>query len=88
MATVQERIGCPVCGTARGLPFFGLRQDGSYDPDARPPKLVLYAYTFAGRAQISTNQHPMPLNVAYGLRDALKAILTLVDDEIADAEGS
>ncbi len=88
MATVLERIGCPVCGTARALPFFGLRPDGSYDPDARPPKLVLYAHTFAGRARISAEHHPMPLNIAYGLRDALKAVLDLVEAEIADAEGS
>ena len=77
-----------MCGTTRPLLFFGLRPDGSYDPDARPPKLVLYAHTFAGRGRISAEHHPMPLNVAYGLRDALKAVLELVETEIADAEES
>lgn len=76
-----------LCGHTRPPGAFGLNSDGSYDLHAKPPKLVLHAFHFGGRARITVEHLPVPLNYAYGLRDALKAALAVVESEIAEAGG-
>jgi len=88
MATVRERIGCPVCGVSRAPRFFSINTEtGAYDGSARPPKIVLYRFRFAGRGAITTEHASLPLHLAQGLRSALRASLDLVEQEILAAGG-
>lgn len=87
MPVVRTPIGCPVCGMTRPLRFLGLDSvTGAYDPSARPPKFVTYTHQFGGRGSLRVEEHPMPLHIARGLRDALAAILAQLEGEIAAAE--
>lgn len=88
MATVRERIGCPVCGVSRAPRFFSIDEGtGAYDGSARPPKIVLYRFQFAGRGRITTEHADLPIHLAQGLRSALRASLALVEAEILAAGG-
>ncbi len=88
MASTRERIGCPVCGVSRAPRFFSIDPEtGAYDGSGRPPKIVLYRFRFAGRASITTEHAGLPLHLAQGLRDALRASLALVEREILEAGG-
>ncbi len=86
--TVRESIGCTLCGLARPLTQLGIDPDtGRYDRDARPPKTVLYRHLYGGRARLTVEKVGLPLHLAQGLRDALRASLALVEREILEAGG-
>ncbi len=87
MATTLIRLGCPLCGRYWDPKNFGLTETGAYDPAAHTPKFSLQAHQFAGRARITVTEQPVTLEVAQGLRSALRASLAILEAEILDAGG-
>jgi hypothetical protein len=63
-----------------------LTPDGSYDAaNAHRNEMSLRIDRFGGPQRITVERHPVPLAIAYGLRDALRAALARVEADIAAA---
>ncbi len=87
MATELNRIGCPICAFTHAPRRLGLTDDGSHDPQLRPPLFKAYRYRFGGRGNVQVTHADLPLNFALGLRDALRTALAQLEHEIVEAGG-
>lgn len=87
MASTRDSLGCPACGLCRPVKFFSLDEKGTYDPTARPPKLVLYRHKFSGRARITAEHLDVPMPIAIGLLQNLRAAVARVEADIVAAGG-
>lgn len=83
--TVRDQLGCLLCGLSRKPEVFGLDEKGAYNPEARSPPLVLYRRHFGGRANLVCEKLPVPVPLALGIRDALKAALARVEADLTEA---
>jgi hypothetical protein len=66
--------------------FFGISAEGAYDP-AHVNELGSRTYHFGGASNIKVDKGPAPMNMAYGMRAALKAALARVEADIVEAGG-
>lgn len=83
----RVQLRCVLCGTDRSPRYFGLDEEGEYAGAAAPHEMSLRVNHFGGRARITVDRAPLPLNLAVGLRDALKAALARVEADIVEATG-
>jgi hypothetical protein len=79
-------LRCVLCGTDRSRRFFGLTEDGAYEPE-RLHEMSLRVTNIGGRGRCTVERGPLPLNLAFGLRAALKAALARVEADIVEATG-
>ncbi len=84
MATTHARIPCPCCRLDKAPRLLGLRPDGSFDPHANW-YVEQRLYTFAGRGRITVAHEDVPIQIALGLRDMLRARIAQLDEALAVA---
>lgn len=82
------RLRCTLCGHDRPQAAFGLDTKGAYDPDSGfDTEMSLRIDTIGGRGRLTVERQPVPLAIAYGILDALKAAVARVEADILEADG-
>lgn len=85
MASVTY-VCCPGCGRAQKPERLGLNTIGAFDTDiAAPNELGLRIDHIGGRGKLRVERQPLPVAIAIGLRDMLRARLEQVEAELAAA---
>ncbi len=86
MPTERTRIRCTLCGVTVSPARLGLdAETGAFSGEVHEPGSDVYV--FGGRGRITHIPQPLPMHFALGLRDALRAALARVEEEIAEAGG-
>lgn len=80
----KHTVSCVVCGYDVKPSRLGLRDDGSF-VSVVPREMSLRIDHFGGRGRITVERVPLPVNIAIGLRDMLRARLEQVEAELAAA---
>lgn len=81
---VVVKLRCPGCGRDCLPSRFRLTDEGAYEGGVH--ELSLRVDHIGGRGRLRVDRQPLPLNMARGLRDLLRAALENIDAEIAQAE--
>jgi len=82
---ICQRVSCVVCGYDVKPARLGLREDGSFDPEAAPREMNMRIDHIGGRGMLRVERVPLPVHMALGLRAMLQARLDQIDAELAAA---
>lgn len=86
MPTERSRVRCTLCGVTQNPMRLGLdAETGAFSGEVHEPGIDVY--TFGGRGRIQHQPQPLPMHFALGLRDALRAALERVEEDIVEAGG-
>ena len=89
MGSTRETIGCVLCGWGHSPARFGIdAKTGTYDPESRPPKTVLYRHVYGPPKGVRVEKDALPMHLAKGLRNALRAALARVEADILEGGGT
>jgi hypothetical protein len=78
------QVPCPGCGYDRTIARLGLKPDGTFIAADRWT-IEIRARTYGGRGRLVCEHRDLPLPLALGLRDMLRARLTQIEAELAAA---
>jgi len=82
----RTQFRCMLCGVPRWPSMLRLDADtGAFIGPAHEPHAIVF--TYGGRNSLSTAQHPLPMEFALGIRDALRAALERIEGDIVEAGG-
>jgi hypothetical protein len=83
----RERIRCPACGLFHPAARFGINEADEFDPAQLPEHdMTLMVIHYGGRARITSERKPLPLETARALRAMLAEVLARLDAEINSTE--